>query len=239
MGEVITMLSKSIGSNVKQFRIEKGLSQEELAEKLFVTRQTVSNYEIGKSNPDIDMLQKIATALEVELTWLLYGKPFQQERKADNRTALIMTAVFFSVSILALVLTIHTNALKSIGIAMPNVIVRLFLLPIFFLLFGMWIINMIDYFIGICRPKQKIKKLGNILTLSFLGINLCFIFPDMVYCFIYLFDKVTMFDGIYLFIKDIPVINYISFLFLNLMYIYPYTYIILGVSLFLFCLSKK
>lgn len=38
-----------IGRNIREQRMKKGLSQEELAEKLYVTRQTISNYETGVS----------------------------------------------------------------------------------------------------------------------------------------------------------------------------------------------
>ena len=40
---------RDIGKNLKQLREQKGLKQEQLAELLFVTRQTVSNYENGVS----------------------------------------------------------------------------------------------------------------------------------------------------------------------------------------------
>lgn len=38
-----------IGRNIREQRMKKGLSQEELAERLYVTRQTISNYETGVS----------------------------------------------------------------------------------------------------------------------------------------------------------------------------------------------
>ena len=38
-----------IGRNIREQRMKKGLSQEELSEKLYVTRQTISNYETGVS----------------------------------------------------------------------------------------------------------------------------------------------------------------------------------------------
>nr|WP_326167700.1 helix-turn-helix transcriptional regulator [uncultured Lachnoclostridium sp.] len=38
-----------IGRNIREQRMKKGLSQEELAERLYVTRQTISNYETGGS----------------------------------------------------------------------------------------------------------------------------------------------------------------------------------------------
>ena len=46
----------NISKNIKQIRIKNNMTQEELAEALFVTRQTISNYETGKSNPDVDTI---------------------------------------------------------------------------------------------------------------------------------------------------------------------------------------
>ena len=57
---------RDIGKNIKAFREWKCLTQDQLAEKLFVTRQTVSNYETGRSRPDIEMLTKIADVLDVD-----------------------------------------------------------------------------------------------------------------------------------------------------------------------------
>ena len=45
---------RDIGKNIRDLRTRKDMTQDELAEKLFVTRQTVSNYETGKSRPDVD-----------------------------------------------------------------------------------------------------------------------------------------------------------------------------------------
>ena len=53
-----------IGKNIKKARSEKGYTQEQLAQKLCVTRNTISNYETGHSNPDIEMLQLLAEALK-------------------------------------------------------------------------------------------------------------------------------------------------------------------------------
>ena len=87
------MLSKSIGKNIKQLRTEKGLSQDDLATKLFVTRQTVSNYETGRSFPNIDMLQNIAICLDVELVWLLYGKPKSEKRMNSQKATINLLTI--------------------------------------------------------------------------------------------------------------------------------------------------
>lgn len=59
--------------NLKRLRMERKLKQEELAERLNVTRQTVSGWETGRRQPDLDMLQKLAEVLEVDIHELIYG----------------------------------------------------------------------------------------------------------------------------------------------------------------------
>ena len=60
-----------IGTNIRKMRLEKKMSQEDLAIRVFTTRQTISNYENGKSNPDVDMLKSIAEALDVDTSQLI------------------------------------------------------------------------------------------------------------------------------------------------------------------------
>ncbi len=60
-----------LNENIKKYRKEKGISQEELADKIHVVRQTVSKWEKGYSVPDSDVLQKIATQLNVTVSDLL------------------------------------------------------------------------------------------------------------------------------------------------------------------------
>jgi len=71
---------RDIGKNIKKLREARKLTQEELAEKLFVTRQTVSNYETGRSRPDLDMLMSIAQVLETDVSSVLYGPPVPPDR---------------------------------------------------------------------------------------------------------------------------------------------------------------
>lgn len=62
-----------ISANIKRARSAKGMSQEQLAQKLHVTRQTVSAWERGISLPGVDMLGEIAQALDIKTETLLYG----------------------------------------------------------------------------------------------------------------------------------------------------------------------
>lgn len=71
-----------ISENIKNARKAKGISQEEMALKLNVVRQTVSKWEKGLSVPDADVLIQIAELLEVPVHTLLGITP-QEERAED------------------------------------------------------------------------------------------------------------------------------------------------------------
>ena len=61
--------------NLRFYRIKKGMTQKELASKLFVTRQSVSKWEQGINEPDIDTLKKLCSVLEINLEALLSDRP--------------------------------------------------------------------------------------------------------------------------------------------------------------------
>ena len=73
----------NVGKNIRILRTRKKMTQDALAEKLFVSNQTVSNYETGKTRPDIDTLVKIADIMEVDVNVLIHGMPSQE----NNRNA--------------------------------------------------------------------------------------------------------------------------------------------------------
>lgn len=63
-----------VGKNIKKSREEQEMTQEELAEQLHVTRQTVSSWETGRTEPDIETLQQISDCLDVTVEELIYSK---------------------------------------------------------------------------------------------------------------------------------------------------------------------
>ena len=67
----------SVGKNIKQLRNEKEMTQDQLAEKLHVTRQAVSNWETGKTQPDIETLSALAECFGITVEELIYGKSTQ------------------------------------------------------------------------------------------------------------------------------------------------------------------
>jgi transcriptional regulator with XRE-family HTH domain len=67
-----------VNTMIKLLRTEKGINQEQLAEQLHVTRQAVSNWETGKTQPDIETLTQIAEFFDVSVEQLIYGKTYDK-----------------------------------------------------------------------------------------------------------------------------------------------------------------
>lgn len=65
----------AVGELLPKLREERGLTQQQLADRLYVTRQAVSRWERGETRPGIDMLKLIAAALDVPVTLLLEMPP--------------------------------------------------------------------------------------------------------------------------------------------------------------------
>lgn len=64
----------NIAERIKGLRKSKGLSQEELADRIGVSRQAVSKWESGQNVPDPDKIILLSGALEVTTDYLLLGK---------------------------------------------------------------------------------------------------------------------------------------------------------------------
>ena len=65
---------KKIGSFLKELRKEKGITQEELAEMLYVSGRTVSRWETGTNMPDISLLVDIAEIFDVSIPEIINGE---------------------------------------------------------------------------------------------------------------------------------------------------------------------
>ena len=89
---------RDISKNIRALRIQKKMTKDQLAEKLCVTRQTVSNYETGKSRPDIDMLLRISEALKTDIHQVIYGVPIPGRRQEWIRVGICAAfAVLFCI----------------------------------------------------------------------------------------------------------------------------------------------
>ena len=65
--------SMELHAQIKKYRANMKLSQEELADRVFVTRQTISNWENGKSYPDINSLLLLSQVFDISLDQLIKG----------------------------------------------------------------------------------------------------------------------------------------------------------------------
>ncbi len=74
------------GAVIKRLRENKKMTQEELAQKIFVTSKAVSKWETGKGFPDIGLLESLGKALDVSVIELLSGEDITNLNKSCNMT---------------------------------------------------------------------------------------------------------------------------------------------------------
>ena len=75
-----------LGNRLKELRKSLNINQDELAEKLFVTRQTISNWENDKSYPDIQSVLLISDIFDVSIDQLLKGDVERMEKIVTEQT---------------------------------------------------------------------------------------------------------------------------------------------------------
>jgi len=73
-----------IGEQIQKYRAERGYSQDELAEKIFVTRQTVSNWENQHTYPDLHSLLLLSDVFGTSLDQLVKGDLEEMKRKINK-----------------------------------------------------------------------------------------------------------------------------------------------------------
>ncbi|MBQ6264217.1 MAG: helix-turn-helix transcriptional regulator, partial [Clostridia bacterium] len=72
------------GAVIKRLREEKGMTQAQLAEKIFVSSKTVSKWETGQGFPDISLLESLAKAIDISVIELLNGEDIRNKNKTSN-----------------------------------------------------------------------------------------------------------------------------------------------------------
>lgn len=176
--EVRTM--RDIGKNIKQLRVQKNMTQDELAEKLFVTRQTVSNYETGRSRPDVEMLAKIAEVLDTDANTVIYGIPNENGRKKEYIAAVFGGAVIL---LLTLPLPWLNSITDRIGgfrfILWPRYLLVMYYIPFILLCIGWEAMQILSLFTKLTPiPKTKWLLRGCLMFIAFYVLmNLLLILP--------------------------------------------------------------
>ena len=164
----------AVGKNIKKLRIARKMTQEDLADKMFVTRQTISNWETGKSQPDLETLSAISRLFSVEPTELIYG--IRPSYKLFQKRYIITAAISFCVFIISIILefTLYPHLIEIrktyfrgvFEIALYTLIVR----PLGFFALGVSIISVFSFWID-----TRLEKRARIIALI-IGIILL-VFP--------------------------------------------------------------
>ena len=99
-----------LNEKIKKYRKEAGLSQEDLASKIYVYRTLITKYESGSAFPTQENLEKIAIALNVKVEVLLSDKEkneiVEKSFKTNHRFWMILSICFTSISVILLLLSV-------------------------------------------------------------------------------------------------------------------------------------
>ena len=85
-----------IGKFIAALRRERGLSQEQLGEKLGVTNKTVSRWETGNNMPDLDILVELADLYSVDLREILSGERKNEQMNEELKETVLQVADYTS-----------------------------------------------------------------------------------------------------------------------------------------------
>lgn len=106
-----------LGNHIKHYRNEKGLSQEELAERVYVTRQTISNWENNKNYPDINSIVLLSEVFEISIDNLIKGDLEEMKKEINSEEVKKLNFYSWMVLIIFLIAIISLiPMLKFIGL---------------------------------------------------------------------------------------------------------------------------
>ena len=226
---------KDIGKNIKAIRRAKGMTQNELADALYVTRQTVSNYENSRSHPDLDTLLKIAEIFETDVNTVIYGPSLPQNKKAaykwaafsSGATAICFLFYFTVNAVFDRVDYGYMFSVRSIN--------RLAVFPVSMFLLGWTLLCILGLFSGLEQIKQAKTARRRLLVLGCVlaGIPIPYIIFHAISVF-----RVISTSSVSMAFPIIPVYREVSMAVLQLIYHAPFVYSILGGLFWLFGLPR-
>ncbi|CAJ1177216.1 transcriptional regulator [Companilactobacillus paralimentarius DSM 13238 = JCM 10415] len=115
-----------VHEQIRKYRKQYNFSQEELADKIYVSRQTISNWENGKSYPDIENLLILSTLFHITLDELIKGDIEVMRKELDNHVMDVWTGVMLIFLVLGVVAGIPlTYALSWWGFGITIVLLAI------------------------------------------------------------------------------------------------------------------
>ena len=88
------MNQQRTGEFLKYLRKEKGLTQEQLAERFYVSSRTVSRWETGSNMPDLDMLIELADFYNIDIREIIGGKRKSENMNSETKETLLKVAEY-------------------------------------------------------------------------------------------------------------------------------------------------
>lgn len=165
---------------LQELRKNRGLTQEELAEALYVSRTAISKWESGRGYPNIDSLKEISNYFSISIDDLLSTEKLLSIAKRENKTNMQnMCNLLFGMvdisSFLLIVLPLYPNTIN--GFVYSVNLLSYVETPIFNLQLH-WILYILNILIGIIELKTKNHK--QITTISMLYSMILVLFLIMV-----------------------------------------------------------
>lgn len=98
-----------LGNRIKKFRKKTNLSQEELADKVYTSRQTISNWENDKTYPDINSLKLLSNVFDVSLDNLIQGdiEKMKKEINETERKGFILLSKIYMFELIIMILSAY------------------------------------------------------------------------------------------------------------------------------------
>lgn len=73
-----------MGKKLRKLRLDRGLTQQQVADRLGMTRQALSSYEGGRTWPDLQTLERLCAIYNVSLEEMVHGQPGAEEESHDH-----------------------------------------------------------------------------------------------------------------------------------------------------------
>ncbi len=95
------------GDKLKKLRIDNNLTQDELAEKIMVTRTAISKWETNRGYPSIDSLKELSKLFDISIDELIQDSDVENKRQleiAKNRKFYWVAMLFFAIAVITVLL---------------------------------------------------------------------------------------------------------------------------------------
>ena len=172
---------KKIANLIKTKRKELGFTQEELAEKLFVTEKAISRWETGRGTPDISLLIPLAKELHVDVSELLIGETKKKNNiekviEYNNINKKNKNNIYFKLTVISYVLSIFIYLVYLRFEYDPNIELNYLLRLLFTVISSIFIVigNRIysNYYVERLDDKKKISNISKLIVFIYYVIML-------------------------------------------------------------------